>query len=223
MSGSAEQSSGALESAYPETRRRKETKERLLAAALDVFAKTGVAAASIEQICEAAGFTRGAFYSNFSTKEDLLIAILAQEQDSAIYQAESALTTAVGESQPESMDALDTAVLSSLATLPECGLQWMRIRREVQLAALRDVEVARKFMASESAMYERITRLLEATLKRLGRKSVIPPSDLSRLLLAVFDLSEQERLLATPDALPATGLFARALPALLTQFTERAK
>ena len=55
---------------------REETRARLFAAAADVFAEHGVGAASVEQIASAAGFTRGAFYSNFESKEELLLAML---------------------------------------------------------------------------------------------------------------------------------------------------
>jgi AcrR family transcriptional regulator len=44
------------------TRRRAETRARLLDAAFGVFATRGFGRASIEEVCEAAGYTRGAFY-----------------------------------------------------------------------------------------------------------------------------------------------------------------
>ena len=53
----------------PATTRRQATRERLLDAAFEVFAEQGVHASTVEQIAERAGFTRGAFYSNFTTKE----------------------------------------------------------------------------------------------------------------------------------------------------------
>ena len=55
------------------TRRREATRERLLTAAMEVFAEKGFHGASVEQICERAGFTRGAFYSNFAAVDDLVI------------------------------------------------------------------------------------------------------------------------------------------------------
>lgn len=221
--GQSEQTNADPTPTPAETRRRKETKDRLLAAALDVFAESGVAAASIEQISEAAGFTRGAFYSNFSSKEDLLVALLAQEQDSAIWQAESALGAAISESRPETMEALYSAVLDSLATLPDCGRTWLLIRREIQLAALRDEEVARKFMACEATMYERVATLLDETLQHVGRKPLVASPDLARLLVAVFDFSEQERTLETPESLPASGLFARVLSPMLSLLTAETR
>jgi AcrR family transcriptional regulator len=55
---------------------RDETRARLFEAAAEVFAKRGVGAATIDQIASAAGFTRGAFYSNFASKDELVIGML---------------------------------------------------------------------------------------------------------------------------------------------------
>ena len=52
------------------------TRRKLLAAALRVFARDGFEAARIEDIAAEAGHTRGAFYANFDTKEDLFFALL---------------------------------------------------------------------------------------------------------------------------------------------------
>jgi len=56
---------------------REETRQRIFAAAGRVFESQGIAAASIEAIAEEAGFTRGAFYSNFTSKDELINAMLA--------------------------------------------------------------------------------------------------------------------------------------------------
>ncbi len=55
---------------------REETREKLFEAAAEVFEEHGIGAASIEMIAAAAGLTRGAFYSNFDDKDDLIIAML---------------------------------------------------------------------------------------------------------------------------------------------------
>src|SRR5262245_31426714 len=57
-------------------RRREMTREALVEAAADVFAQRGFHAASLDEIAERAGFTRGAIYSNFGSKEELMIAVL---------------------------------------------------------------------------------------------------------------------------------------------------
>jgi AcrR family transcriptional regulator len=58
---------------------RAQTRERLLDSALAVFVKDGIESASIEEVAEAAGYSRGAFYSNFESKDDLLCAVLDRE------------------------------------------------------------------------------------------------------------------------------------------------
>ena len=63
---------------------REETRARLFEAAAEVFAEHGVGAATVEQIASAAGFTRGAFYSNFATKDDLVLAMLEDHVERSI-------------------------------------------------------------------------------------------------------------------------------------------
>ena len=53
------------------TKRRAETRQRLLDAALLVFAEDGFGRVSVEDVCERAGYTRGAFYSNFSSLDEV--------------------------------------------------------------------------------------------------------------------------------------------------------
>ena len=55
---------------------REETRTRIIEAAERVFARRGFDAASVEEISEVAGYTRGAFYSNFTAKEELLLAVI---------------------------------------------------------------------------------------------------------------------------------------------------
>ena len=58
---------------------RDQTTQRLLDAAQKLIAKKGLNAASVEDIAEAAGYTRGAFYSNFNSKGDLFIELLRRD------------------------------------------------------------------------------------------------------------------------------------------------
>lgn len=59
-----------------------ETRQRLLAAAEVVFARDGYHAASVDDVCEEAGFSKGALYSNFESKEDLLLALISSRMES---------------------------------------------------------------------------------------------------------------------------------------------
>src|SRR5947199_7665231 len=56
--------------------KREETRRLLLDAAAEVFIRRGFQGASIEEITAQAGFTRGAFYSNFESKEQLFVELL---------------------------------------------------------------------------------------------------------------------------------------------------
>jgi AcrR family transcriptional regulator len=53
------------------------TRERILQAAGDVVARDGYDGASVDRIADAAGYSKGAFYSNFSSKEDVLNSLLS--------------------------------------------------------------------------------------------------------------------------------------------------
>ncbi|AXL53460.1 hypothetical protein DSC91_006893 [Paraburkholderia caffeinilytica] len=57
------------------------TRERLLAAAREVFIEKGFASASVQDIVEAAGYTRGAFYSSFGNKATILLELLRRDHD----------------------------------------------------------------------------------------------------------------------------------------------
>src|ERR1700745_59558 len=63
---------------------RDETCEKLFEAAARVFEDEGIGGASIEAIAAAAGFTRGAFYSNFGSKDELIIAMLEDHVERSI-------------------------------------------------------------------------------------------------------------------------------------------
>src|SRR5580698_9295265 len=65
----------AIEPLTPE-RRRRQTRDHLLDAAAQVLAERGFHGASLDEVAAAAGFTKGAVYSNFKNKEDLFLALL---------------------------------------------------------------------------------------------------------------------------------------------------
>ena len=63
------------------TPRREATVGRLVKAAIAQFAARGIDATSVENLCEAAGFSRGAFYSNFTSKDGLCVAVAERYRD----------------------------------------------------------------------------------------------------------------------------------------------
>ena len=101
----------------PVSARRAQTRDRLMDAALDVFAERGVLAASVEEVCERAGFTRGAFYSNFATKDELCVALLTRACELDFGAAASALEAVRGPT-PQGGDPLEAAIGAFFAAHP---------------------------------------------------------------------------------------------------------
>ncbi len=61
-----------------QAQRTQATRRKLLTAAERIFARDGFEAARLEDIASGAGYTRGAFYANFGSKEDIFFALLEE-------------------------------------------------------------------------------------------------------------------------------------------------
>jgi AcrR family transcriptional regulator len=70
------------------------TRERILQAAGDVVARDGYDGASVEQMAEAAGYSKGAFYSNFSSKQDVLDHLLEGQTGKVVAELDALLADA---------------------------------------------------------------------------------------------------------------------------------
>jgi TetR/AcrR family transcriptional repressor of nem operon len=57
---------------------KQQTRAALVQAALELFAEQGLDVPSLDAICDRAGYTRGAFYVHFKTREDILVAVMDQ-------------------------------------------------------------------------------------------------------------------------------------------------
>ena len=64
--------------------RKEMTRELLLDAAIEVFAEKGYHGASLDDVADAAGFTKGAVYSNFTGKAELFVTLWTSRFDSEI-------------------------------------------------------------------------------------------------------------------------------------------
>lgn len=107
------------------TRSRENTRARLLEAALEVFAEKGIRRVTVDELVAAAGFTRGAFYSNFSSIEEVFFAVFEDQAERML----SAVRAAI-DSIPEgefSLDSLGT-VFESVHTDRRCGRERPRGR-----------------------------------------------------------------------------------------------
>jgi len=199
------------------TKRRIQTRQRLLDAALAVFAEEGFGRSTVEQVCERAGYTRGAFYSNFVSLEELFLAIW--EQRSARLPADFRASVATASPPTENMTLAD-ATAHMLAAIPVDD-QWYRITAEFSAHAMRNPALKSVLAAREKAIIVAIMPVIEAALSRIGRR-VIDSTALGRALVAVHDGTTIQVLLE-PDDEHAKQSRARLFVCVLENYSERAE
>lgn len=160
--------------------RRAETRQRLLDAAFEAFAEEGFGRCSVEQVCERAGFTRGAFYSNFTSLEELFLAMW--EQRSALMLAEAAAVL----DAPGSVANDPRRAVEQVLTAVPVDDKWFRITSEFTAHALRNPDLRQVMVAREEAIAAALTPVVVALMRRNGRR-VPDPAALGRALVAVHD------------------------------------
>jgi len=180
--------------------RRERTRERLLDAAYEVFAETGVAAASVEGICERAGFTRGAFYSNFATKEELFSALLERENGVVLATLDERIDALLpeGDAPPLDEDRLGDVVLQLLEG-PSDLRRWCLVENEWQLVALRDAAAGRRWVADHDRFREALVPLVQRAAERAGRRFVLDVDLAVRVVLSVYHRELTEAILRGRD------------------------
>src|SRR5690606_25985393 len=104
-------------------RRGGDTRERLWRAAYAVFAEEGFGRAGVERVCVRVGFTRGAFSSNFTSLDELFLAMW--EQRSATLRED--LRAALDALADETFTDVRAAVTGLLAAVP-LEEAWFRIK-----------------------------------------------------------------------------------------------
>ena len=179
--------------------RQAQTRRALLDAAGDVFVERGLQGASVEAISERAGFTRGAFYSNFSSKEELFAEVLQDRVYSAYRaMAEAQLAT--------DADAIPTArqTAEQLAVVQaHRGGRWLfRLWLELLLQAGRDPkmrELAAEFWRSNRIL---IARIVERAAAVQGRELFgLSPETMATTLIAL-DIGLAIQHYVDPETVP---------------------
>ncbi|MET8586803.1 TetR/AcrR family transcriptional regulator [Streptomyces collinus] len=137
------------------TRRRARTRANLLDAAFAVFAAKGFGRVSIEEVCEAAGYSRGAFYSNFATLDELFFALYRDRADLIAAQVADALAQdGPGLDVPAAVERVTEVLL--------LDVDWLLVKTDFLVHAARDPAVAQ-------ALLDHRARLRAAVADRLSR------------------------------------------------------
>lgn len=160
---------------------RAESRARLLESAMKLIVQGGVAAASIRGICEGAGFSQGAFYSYFASKDDVLFTLVEDHMGALVRSFEAIIAT----SPAATLDALLDAMTTSLGTLslqPERSILVI----ELHLHARRDARFRSRFEPVRRAYENAFTGVTEHLLQRAGLKAEMPSDQVARILLALW-------------------------------------
>ncbi|WP_434587748.1 TetR/AcrR family transcriptional regulator [Streptomyces sp. A5-4] len=194
------------------TKRRPQTLARLLDAAREVFAESGFRGAGIEDICRRAGFTRGAFYSNFRTKEELFFALFDAHADREL--ARIARTAAeIGDTE-----LTVGRIAELLAYIEPDERTWFLVTTEFTLHAIRDPRAARMLADHDARLRAEAVRLLRELFARAGLRLTVDPDDLVRIVIAMREGALGQSYVE-PERLAPGTLARRFLPLLLSAST----
>ena len=195
--------------------RREATRQRILDAAREVFAERGVIGGSVEDICERAGFTRGAFYSNFSDKDDVLDALVVREHTLLLAHLDTTFVEVDREvEEADSLEAVLSGMVDRILRSIPVDRQLSLIQTELEIFAIRRPDHARRFLETNNRFRERIGALIDEAMQRYGRELLVDPSVITDAIVAIAERSVRRALLAGGDADP-DAMASAVLPGLL--------
>lgn len=180
------------------TERQASTKASLLASAEKLIMENGWGDLSLEGVAKAAGYTRGAFYSNFEDKEDLLISV----------------TEYIFEAQIASIQELDPErdAKTWLEIFPRYG-PWFVLGLETWLLAQRNEKVHARLARLFQRLRKRLAWFLGLLARLRGAPLPLGPEEMSAAMVALrIGLMMQKRL--EPQAVP-DGTYDKVLKLLL--------
>ncbi|MBV8626387.1 MAG: TetR/AcrR family transcriptional regulator [Paraburkholderia sp.] len=187
-----------------------QTRERLLDAALALFMKKGFVATSVEDIAGSAGYTRGAFYSNFRSKPEMFLELLRRDHESMQADLHAIFDD---NASREDMEARVLTYYSRLPSDNKCFLLWV----EAKLLAARDARFRAKFNAFLQEKLDQLAAYIREFSARAGTPMALPAEILA---LGLMGLCDGVQFLHTTDPQNVTdsvtesvlaGFFARVV------------
>lgn len=164
-------------------RRVEHTRSLLIDAAEEVFGEKGFVAATLDDIAHAAGYTKGAIYKHFSTKEDLFLAVSDRywRRYFANFTEVMAPATQVGARE------LDEIAKRWSQLSRDRGAEHAALGHEFMLYLLRNPEARERVAAKRSEAVEALAKFIVAGIDRLGGTLLIPASTFAQVLVATSD------------------------------------
>lgn len=207
-----------------ESSRRRKTRDRLIDAAYEVFAETGIHAASVEMITERADFTRGAFYSNFESKEELFFALAERENRLRFERLQEGVDSI--------LPGVDVAAAVTEGTLGQIVMQflelqgddrrWCLVQSEFRLLAMRDSAVAASYLEFQRDFQAQLAARLDDAVRSVGLQFIIDPVDVTRIIVNVYEAAMQDSILEDGSAqnLANSPIVLGTLPPLIQSLTR---
>ena len=165
-------------------RRRAMTRQHLLDAAGIVFARNGFHGSTLKEVATAAGFSKGAVYSNFKSKDDLFLALLDER-----IQRQFAIVAEVLDfgphDQAEQLPRIRDLIGSIQSTFWDDTFSALYL--EFVLYARRNPEAQAKLAATAQRSRELVQELIEREYAAIGAKGQYPTRDLAEISLALFN------------------------------------
>jgi AcrR family transcriptional regulator len=191
-------------------RRRENTRQRLLDAAAQVFAEVGLDAASVEAVCEAAGYTRGAFYSNFESKEQLFLDLCARaaaQQIAAVRAKVADLETegfagAPGDSLTLVQQVLEASGADRTAVL---------LMGEIRIRALRDPIVAAAYRSQGAQLRAEVAQIIVDIARAKDLSLRLPAAQASDLFMTAWSTAAEDAVMDDADQAGITRRIGEAL------------
>ena len=174
---------------------RRLTRARLIDAAGTVFAQRGYRGASVEEIASEAGYTIGALYSNFSGKDELLLALLEQQLARI---AERIVAATRAEDDP--VDKLRAGARAWIAFLDE-EPELYALMIEFWTIWVRDDGLRPRHAERFAAVRRYIGGLIQEKADQMGVGMRLPPDQIGAAVVALADGLALQHL-ADPEAVP---------------------
>lgn len=159
--------------------RQAETRTRLLDAAVRVCARRGLAEATVEEISEEAGYTRGAVYSNFESKEDLLLAVFEERIEPRLRLVLAPMVEAAGARE---QGVMLTSLVRSLMNEERA---YLLLLVEFWGFAARNRAIGRRFAEVRRRRRKLVSEMIEERLTRRGERIEDGTADLAAVFVAL--------------------------------------
>jgi AcrR family transcriptional regulator len=171
------------------TPRRAATRARLLDAARDVIAERGAGGATVEGIAERAGFTRGAFYSNYASLDELIVDVIRDVGEARLAQVRAAAAEFAKHRVADELtieSALEGGVRDFVHLL-QPPMHEVLLQAELRMYALRHDGARSGYVAAVRETMTRVYDILETLFADLGVQIRTTPEITMEILLAFFD------------------------------------